>query len=252
MNNILASFVIPAYNRERTIDRCIRSVVAGGMTTDRYAYEIVAVNDASTDGTKDKLTKWSKKLPYNLTLLNFIDHSERIMAFNAGMLQAQGDWIIMLDSDDEIASHFKETFEQAIEMYPTAMVFNWGSLRHWRNKDGRYYRTDVLKPFKTVIGKNGKVEPFKSGGIASGAFAFKKGCLNVTGYFPEAKNPFEFGKQMLGRYEELKKLYTLPDGRIQYDLGNPWGNDAAMYFMLTRHWNPVTLDQILHYIHVRQ
>lgn len=251
MANYLATFVTPAYNRQDTIDRCIGSTVNSGMITQKGAYEHIVIDDASKDTTVEHVDKWRQKYPDNVRLLQFKDHLERIYGYNAGMLQARGEWIIWLDSDDELMSHFKKAFEDAIDMYPNAMILNWGSLRHWRDKDKRYVKTDFIRPFQVTIASNGQVEPFKSGGIASGAFAFKKKCLLRTGYLPEAKNPYEFGRKMLGRFPILKKLYTLPDGRIKYDLGNPWGNDPMMYFMLTRYWVPVTLNQYVHNIHVR-
>lgn len=251
MSNFLASFVIPAYNREHTIDRCLRSIVSGGISTNRHSYEIVVVNDASTDGTADHLKKWQKKLPYNLTVLNFKDHLERVYAWNAGMLQAQGEWIVMLDSDDELASHFKQAFEDMIEMNPTAKVFNWGSMRQWKNKDGRYYRTDFVPPFKLALAEDGKAELFKSGKICSGGFAFKKECLNTIGYYPEAKDPYTLGKWFLNEYKELQELWTMPDGKLKTDLGNPWGQDYILFYMLTRRWMPVTTEQYLHYVHIR-
>ena len=47
--HISFSIIIPAYNAERTIDRCIESILAQKMT----AYEVIVVNDGSTDKTAD-------------------------------------------------------------------------------------------------------------------------------------------------------------------------------------------------------
>ncbi len=252
MNKILASFIIPVHNRPGEMDRCLKSVVKGGMTLDTHTYEAVVINDASTEPTiKTKLDKWKKKFPYNITVLNFIDHLERIYAFNAGMLQAQGEWIIHLDSDDELKPEFKEVFEKAIEKHPTADIFNWGGDIVWQ--DGHVTQRPIFKP---KLAENGVCELFKSGEVFSGGFAFKRSCLNVTGYLPlprkeEALSPYEFGRIFLNRFEELKPLWTMEDGKLKTDLGNPWGNDYTMMYMLTRHWMPVQIEQSLHITNVR-
>lgn len=236
------------HNREREINRCIGSVVNSGMTTKKGAYEHLIINDASEDGTPGEIKKWAKRYPHNITFFNWKEHKERVEAYNAGMIHAKlySEWVIWLDSDDELASHFKVAFEDAIDMYPNANIFTWGSIRHWKNKEGKYYRTDTLPAFEATIGDDRMPIPFKSGQVATGSFAFKTSCLNVTGMLPPGDNPYLFGKRLKAQFPELKKLYEGKD-----DLGNPWGNDFAMMYMLTRHWIPQPLNQILNYVHIR-
>lgn len=246
------SFVIPVHNREATIDRCLKSVFQDGQTDkNRFTYEAVVVNDASTDGTKDKIDKWKKKYPYQVTAPNFQDRLERIYGFNAGMMKAQGDWIIHLDSDDEMLPEFKHTFESYLERYPTANIFNWDGEVVW--KDGRVTKRGLFEP---ELQPSGQCEIFKSGGIYSGGFAFRRNMLNVTGYLPfprkeEATSPYAFGRVFLNHFDELKPLYTMEDGHLKTDLGNPWGQDFAMFYMLTRHAMPVGIDKVLHRTYVR-
>lgn len=252
MTNILASFIIPVYNRPKEMDRCFKSVVKGGLRTDTHVYEMVVINDASTEPSiKTTLDKWKKKFPFNITGLNFVNHLERIYAFNAGMLQAQGEWIIHLDSDDELKPEFKKAFEQAVNDNPTANIFNWGGDIVWQN--GKVTKRLIFKPKVT---DSGQCEVFKSGEVFSGGFAFKRSCLNVTGYLPvprkeECTSPYSFGKLFLNQFDELKPLYTRDDGVLQTDIGNPWGQDFAMMYMLTRHWMPIQINKSLHITNVR-
>ena len=251
MNNILASFIIPVHNRPGEMDRCLKSVVKGGMQFDKHMYEAVVVNDASTEPSiRTKLDKWKSKHPYTLTVLNFEDHLERVYAFNAGMLQSQGEWIIHLDSDDELKPEFKEVFEKAVKDNPDAMIFNWGGDIVWQT--GKVTQRKIFNP---KLDESGHCELFKSGEVFSGGFAFKRGCLNVTGYLPtprkeESTVPYAFGRVFLTRFEELKPLWTI-DGKLKTDIGNPWGQDYGMMYMLTRHWMPVQIDKSLHITNVR-
>lgn len=248
---MLCSVIIPVYNRENTIDRCIGSIANSGLITDKGAYEIIVIDDASTDKTVEHVQKWCDKFPYNIILLKFKDHQERVVAMNAGFRTAQGEWLIRLDSDDELMSHWKKAFEDMLDLHPRAQLFNWGSLIHHRDQEGRYKNTTIRQVFRPGIQESGQTKIFKSGGIANGAFVFSRNLLWHSGFLPERSNPYSFGSAFLGRFKELKELYTLPDGRQKTDLGNPWGDDFALFYSLTRYANPVAMDQILHQIHVR-
>lgn len=242
-----ATVVIPVYNREDTIDRCIKSIAQQGLS----GWEIMVVDDASTDDTNKHLVKWEKKHPQNIIGLKFKEHQERVLAFNSGINYARGDWIIMLDSDDELVSHFIKAFEDARQLYPLARMFNWGSLVHWRNAEGRYTKTDIRETFKPPVLDDGTIGVFKSGEICSGGFAFQREMIYEKGHIPKANNPYTLGEKFLKWYPELKPLYN--EG--QTDLGNPWGQDFCYFYHLTRGLDAQelqSLDQILHIQHVRQ
>ena len=246
-------FIIPVRNREDKIERCLKSVFQDGETdTNNFIYGAIVINDASTDGTQEVLEKWKKKYPFQLTVFNWEEHLERVYAFNAGMLQSQADWIIHLDSDDEMLPDFKKEFEKKVNEKPTATIINWGGIVEHQN--GNITDRQVFKPRYDL--NLGKCERFKSGHIFSGGFAFRRWLLNSTGYLPQplrenAQSPYAFGKAFLEKYDELKPLYKQPDGSLKTDLGNPWGQDFAMFYMLTREDMPIQIDKPLHKTYVR-
>lgn len=85
--------VIPVYNREKTIKRCIDSVV--GQTF--APYEIIAVDDGSTDQTLVILENMS----YDKLRVIRQNHRGAQAARNLGIINAKGNYIAFLDSDDE-------------------------------------------------------------------------------------------------------------------------------------------------------
>ncbi len=87
------SAVIPAYNRESTIKRCIDSV----MNQTYPAYEIIVADDGSTDRTLDII---SEEFGDRVKIVRQ-DHKGAQAARNAGIRAAQGEYIAFLDSDDE-------------------------------------------------------------------------------------------------------------------------------------------------------
>ena len=87
------SVVIPAYNREKTIKRCIDSA----MRQTYAASEIIVVDDGSTDKTLNIIEK-----EYNGAVRVIKQkHKGAQAARNAGIRIAQGEYIAFLDSDDE-------------------------------------------------------------------------------------------------------------------------------------------------------
>lgn len=88
------SVVIPAHNREKYIKRCLDSII-----NQSYApYEIIVVDDASTDNTIQVVERYSCPI---VRLIKCKINGGAQKARNIGIKEAKGDWIAFLDSDDE-------------------------------------------------------------------------------------------------------------------------------------------------------
>lgn len=96
------SVIIPAYNVERYISRCIESVVRQTYTE----IEILVVNDGSTDGSTKIIELWTEKD-------SRIKHIRQVnsglsAARNTGMAKISGDYVMFVDGDDYIAENCVE------------------------------------------------------------------------------------------------------------------------------------------------
>lgn len=85
------SIIIPAYNVEKYINKCLKSVFNQTFKD----YEVIVVNDGSTDNTKKYIE------PYDVLLINK-KNSGLSSARNTGVSYAKGKYLIFLDSDDYI------------------------------------------------------------------------------------------------------------------------------------------------------
>ena len=92
----LFSVVIPAFNRAQTIGRCLRSVLCQTMRD----FEIVCVDDGSTDGTVDAIGGFTDA---RIRVLGHGVNQGVGPARNTGIAASRGAWIVLLDSDDELA-----------------------------------------------------------------------------------------------------------------------------------------------------
>jgi glycosyltransferase involved in cell wall biosynthesis len=88
----MITVVIPSYNSARCIGRAIDSVLAQSF----FDYEIIVVDDGSTDNTPQVIKRYGGKVRYIRQ-----DNAGPAAARNAGIKAAKGDWIAFLDADDE-------------------------------------------------------------------------------------------------------------------------------------------------------
>jgi glycosyltransferase involved in cell wall biosynthesis len=95
---LLVSLIIPAYNDEATIERCLQSVA--DQVADDNAIEIVVVNDGSTDCTAERINAFSDRHPDMRMVLVNQPNGGVSDARNTGINAATGRYITFLDSDD--------------------------------------------------------------------------------------------------------------------------------------------------------
>lgn len=99
----MISFIIPAYNSEKRIGKCVAAIVEQDTNID---YEILIINDGSSDETSSKAKELEKK--YSQVRVVDKENGGVSSARNAGIKNAKGDYIVFCDSDDSIASGFFE------------------------------------------------------------------------------------------------------------------------------------------------
>ena len=107
----IVSIVLPTYNRADVIGRAIASVRAQTLAD----WELLIVDDGSTDGTPDVVAG----LDDRIHLLRQ-DNAGTYVARNNGLARARGRYITFLDSDDEWLPHFLELTVGFLRAYPDA------------------------------------------------------------------------------------------------------------------------------------
>jgi glycosyltransferase involved in cell wall biosynthesis len=90
------SVVIPIYNREAYLRRALDSVLA----QDFVNFEVICVDDGSTDGSLEILKKYAARDPRVIILENVVNRGILYTRLR-GILSAKGAYIMTLDSDDE-------------------------------------------------------------------------------------------------------------------------------------------------------
>ena len=111
------SVVIPVYNREQFVGRCIDSVLRQDCTD----AEIIAVDDGSRDNSVAVLRSYADNPRFHL-----IEHKENkgaMTARNTGWQAARGEWIVGLDSDDELVDQALGVIHRRLAQTPREVMF---------------------------------------------------------------------------------------------------------------------------------
>ncbi len=104
---IKVSIIVPTYNAEKYINRCLDSLINQTLKE----IEIIVVNDGSQDNTLEKIKKYTDK---RIKLLNLKENKGIGHARNEGIKKALGQYIGFVDSDDYVDKNmFEKIYEKA-------------------------------------------------------------------------------------------------------------------------------------------
>lgn len=142
------SFILPCYNVREYISDSLHSVINSAIKSD-VEYEIVIVNDGSTDSTMVEVSRIVKNHPdVNFKVINK-PNGGLSSARNAGLQVASGEYVFLLDSDDFI---LPENFLALVDEMKNvrADIYTYGF--YWYERENSYWESDVQSlPFKTLI-----------------------------------------------------------------------------------------------------
>ncbi|MBZ0253839.1 MAG: glycosyltransferase family 2 protein, partial [Candidatus Methylomirabilis sp.] len=107
----MLSIIIPAYNAERTLGKLLDSILASEGLPEPGEYEILLVDDASTDGTRRVAEEYAERLQLEeqrrgrflaaspLTVVRQSPNQGPARARNLGVQRSRGDLLLFLDAD---------------------------------------------------------------------------------------------------------------------------------------------------------
>ena len=202
------SVVIPTYNRLPILQKCLQAMEAQDFT---QPYEVVVVDDGSTDGTVEFLQSHRHEFPHLRLLLQ--SHEGAAIARNTGIDLATGDTIVFIDSDLVVTPIFLSAHAQALENSDRA--FTYGLVIN---------TSDFENPTSAKV----KIQDISTAFFATGNVAIAKHWLIEAGKFDTSFRQYGWEDLELGvRLKSLGlKLIKCP---------------AAIGY----HWHPVfTIDQL--------
>lgn len=174
----MISVVIPLYNKEKSIASTLRTVLNQTFSD----YEIVIVNDGSTDGSVEEI----EKVQDDRIRLVHQPNAGVSAARNRGIEEAKGDLIAFLDADDEWKPEYLATQYHLFQKYPECSVFACNY--EFRDVSGKVTPTLIHKlPF---VGEDGilsnyfEVASCSHPPLWTSAVMVKKQAMQAIGGFP--------------------------------------------------------------------
>lgn len=188
------SVVIPTYNRLPILQKCLLALEKQHLTNNNIAgYEIILVDDGSTDNTLEWLAKNKQQFPHLKTFQQ--NHQGPAAARNLGIDRATGDTIIFIDSDLVVTEHFLQAHVDALikgkEKLKSDRLFTYGWVINTCNFDN-----PITEPYK--------ITDFSAAYFATGNVAIAKKWLIEAGKFDTQFQLYGWEDLELG--VRLKKL----------------------------------------------
>lgn len=168
------SVVIPTYNRKPILEKCLRAlekqIIPAHSTI--QGYEVVLVDDGSTDGTLPWLTQNKIEFPHIQIFEQ--DHQGPAAARNLGVEKSQGDIIIFIDSDLVVTEHFLQAHANALQEGKQKLgsdrFFTYGWVVNTNN-----FENPTSEPYK--------ITDFSAAYFATGNVAIPRKWLDQAGLF---------------------------------------------------------------------
>lgn len=194
------SIVIPTYNRCTYLVRTLEALAHQGL--ERTKYEILVVDDASTDGTWEMLTQAN-----DVRAFRQAQNAGPAAARNVGILNAQGKWILFLGDDTFPAPDCLQAHLKAHAQYPGEHVAVLGNVEWWEGS--------TVTPLMRYLTTGGTIQHF--------AFHAIQDPENVPyGFFFTANI-------------SVSRAFLMQYGMFDPDFRYAYGEDTELAYRLSAH-----------------
>ena len=133
---MLISIIVACYNQGHFIEDALNSI----LEQDYENFEVIIINDGSTDNTKEIVTEYSKKDAW-IKLINQKNQGLSA-ARNTGLKNSSGKFILFLDADDWLERDFFETYSNAFTLFPDFDLYRCG-YSYWSADRQKKYHTHI-------------------------------------------------------------------------------------------------------------
>ncbi|MFM1900025.1 MAG: hypothetical protein RLZZ216_601 [Cyanobacteriota bacterium] len=187
---MFASVVIPTYNRRPILEKCLLALEDQRLTTDLEAYEVVVVDDGSSDGTPDWLRRDAGRFPH----VRLVEqaHGGPAEGRNRGVDHARGDVIVFIDSDlvvtpTFLASH-AAALKQSWSQRGDRLCFTYGAVINTANFESPTAERHKLRDLSWAY--------FATGNVAIDRQVLERSGLFDTGFRLYGWEDLELGERL--------------------------------------------------------
>ena len=187
------SVVIPTYNRLPILEKCLRALESQRLSDALEGFEVVVVDDGSTDGTVDWLLHRQDEFPHVRLVQQ--EHGGPAEGRNRGVQHARGDVIVFIDSDLVVTEGFLVCHAQALQ-------------RSWQQRGDRlcftYGAVVNTADFEDPTRERHKLRDLSWAYFATGNVAIDREVLEASGLFDTGFRLYGWEDLELG--ERLRRM----------------------------------------------
>ncbi len=201
------SILVPVYNVEKYLEQCVDSLLSQTYEGD---YEIILVDDGSTDISSDICDSYAEKFPDKIKVIHKKNQG-LISARDAGIKEAKGEYSLFVDSDDFAENDLLQVVNYAIEENnePDMVIY---SFQYYNN--GEYSKRKVEIPDRTFLKE--EMQYFYEMLMSSPTFTSL--CVKAvkTGILKNDPNNYEqyYGKNMGEDWLRSIHIFTVADNLV--------------------------------------
>lgn len=138
MNNPLISVIVPVYNVEKYLPRCIDSIIDQTFKN----FELLLIDDGSKDKSGEICDEYAKR--DNRIKVFHKENGGVSSARNVGLDSAKGEWISFCDSDDYVYPSWLECFVKNLSLSPDLVITGFISQTIENNKQYKYIKANIF------------------------------------------------------------------------------------------------------------
>ena len=224
------SIIIPIYNAEATLRRCLDSLV-GQQFSD---YELLLINDGSTDDSDAICREYANT--YSCVRYFAKENGGVSSARNLGLEQAKGEYILFVDSDDYVADNYFAAISAAVkDTSPDLLLFGYCNLG---DKSAEWSTGEFYESTETGVAK--QVSSALRRYLFSSLWnkVFKREIINE--YQLEFKSDLDIGEDQTYVFE-----YTMNIKTIASITDILYFEDTANCYSLSRKARPYLTEQLM-------
>lgn len=198
MHNPYLSVIICTYNREIYILPLLESLAV--QEIDKSEFEIVFVNNNSTDNTEVVCNIFKSKYP-QINFKYFVEKKQGLShARNRGIIESKGEITIFIDDDALACNNYLKGISEFFRAKPDVVAAGGKILPKYESQRPKWM-TIFLEPVMSLINLGNKIKSFPKNKFPIGAnMYFRKLIFNEVGFFNT--NLGRTGKKMLGGEEK--------------------------------------------------
>lgn len=239
----MLSLIICTYNRDKYLYGALQRIAENGYPVD--AYEIVLVNNMSTDNTESECQRFQNDYP-DIDFRYFVETQQGLsFARNRGIQESRGDTLVFLDDDSYIQPNYLINLQHQLEACPDADAFGGKIDPVFESGEAPKWLSKWNYSWVSAIDMGDKVCQFKGKAFPIGAnMGISKSMLSKIGVFNtelgrskknlmggEEKDLFERIRQQGGNiyyFPDVVVQHVIPPSRTTIDYVKRLGEGVGM------------------------